>query len=115
MPTYKDSKTVAKKIAESNLVKTAFFGNDPNWGRILMAAGNSGVDFDPEKVEILINRLPIVQDGIASDYLESEAVTEMKEKEVSVTINFHIGSENATVWTCDFSYDYVKINADYRT
>jgi len=115
LPSFKESRDVAKKIAESNLVKTAFFGNDPNWGRILMAAGNSGVDFDPDKVEILINRLPIVQDGVASDYLESEAVNEMKEKEVDLTLNFHNGTESATVWTCDFSYDYVKINADYRT
>ncbi len=115
LPTFEESRIVAKKIAESNLVKTAFFGNDPNWGRILMAAGNSGVDFDPDKVEILINRLPIVQDGIASDYLESDAVKEISEKEVDLTVHFHIGEESATVWTCDFSYDYVKINADYRS
>lgn len=112
---FEKSKVVAKAIACSNLVKTAFFGNDPNWGRILAAAGAAGVDFDPSKVEIILNKLPIVQDGIASEYIEADAVKEMKKKEVELLVDFHMGEGIATVWTCDFSYDYVKINASYRS
>jgi len=107
---------VAKTIANSNLVKTALFGNDPNWGRILAAAGRGGIDFEPEHVEIALAGTTVYRDGAPTNfngYVVSEA---MKAKEVQILVNFHQpGGETATVWTCDFSYDYVKINAEYHT
>ncbi len=116
LKSYEDAKKIAVSIAKSNLVKTAFFGNDPNWGRILAAAGSAGVDFDPNKIEILLNDIPIVQDGITSEYFEESIVkNEMKKKEVTLVVNFHNGPVSSTVWTCDMTYDYIKINASYRT
>ena len=109
-------RSVAKTIANSPLVKTALFGNDPNWGRILAAAGRGGVAFDPERVEIALAGTTVYRDGMPTDfngYVVSEA---MKSKEVAILVDFHQpGGETATVWTCDFSYDYVKINAEYHT
>ncbi|MEO7715613.1 MAG: bifunctional glutamate N-acetyltransferase/amino-acid acetyltransferase ArgJ [Capsulimonas sp.] len=109
-------RSVAKTIANSPLVKTALFGNDPNWGRILAAAGRAGVVFDPDKVEIALAGTTVYRDGMPTDfngYVVSEA---MKAKEVQILVDFHQpGGETATVWTCDFSYDYVKINAEYHT
>jgi len=109
-------RSVAKTIANSPLVKTALFGNDPNWGRILAAAGRAGVQFDPERVEIALAGTTVYRAGMPTDfngYVVSEA---MKSKEVQILVDFHQPSgETATVWTCDFSYDYVKINAEYHT
>ena len=109
-------RTVAKTIANSNLVKTALFGNDPNWGRILAATGRSGVPFDPARVEIALAGTTVYRDGMPTDF-NGYAVSEaMKTKEVQILVDFHqAGGETATVWTCDFSYDYVKINAEYHT
>jgi len=109
-------RAVAKTIANSPLVKTALFGNDPNWGRILAATGRAGVAFDPERVEIALAGTTVYRNGMPTDfngYVVSEA---MKAKEVQILVDFHQpDSETATVWTCDFSYDYVKINAEYHT
>ena len=109
-------RAVAKTVANSPLVKTALFGNDPNWGRILAATGRAGVPFDPERVEIALAGTTVYRNGMPTDfngYVVSEA---MKAKEVQILIDFHQpGGETATVWTCDFSYDYVKINAEYHT
>ncbi len=109
-------RTVAKTIANSPLVKTALFGNDPNWGRILAAAGRAGVAFDPDRVEIALAGTTVYRDGAPTNfngYVVSEA---MKSKEVSILVDFHQPQgETATVYTCDFSYDYVKINAEYHT
>ena len=109
-------RSVAKTIANSNLVKTALFGNDPNWGRILAAAGRAGVSFDPDAVEIALAGTTVYRQGKPTDfngYVVSEA---MKAKEVQILVDFHQPQgETATVWTCDFSYDYVKINAEYHT
>ena len=109
-------RSVAKTIANSPLVKTALFGNDPNWGRILAAAGRAGVQFDPERVEIALAGTTVYRQGMPTDfngYVVSEA---MKSKEVQILVDFHQpNGETATVWTCDFSYDYVKINAEYHT
>jgi glutamate N-acetyltransferase/amino-acid N-acetyltransferase len=109
-------RTVAKTIANSNLVKTALFGNDPNWGRILAAAGRSGVAFDPERVEIALAGTTVYRDGLPTDF-NGYAVSEaMKAKEIQILVDLHQpNGETATVWTCDFSYDYVKINAEYHT
>jgi len=109
-------RSVAKTIANSPLVKTALFGNDPNWGRILAATGRAGVAFDPERVEIALAGTTVYRSGMPTDfngYVVSEA---MKAKEVQILVDFHQPEgEAATVWTCDFSYDYVKINAEYHT
>ena len=109
-------RSVAKTIANSPLVKTALFGNDPNWGRILAATGRAGVAFEPERVEIALAGTTVYRNGMPTDfngYVVSEA---MKAKEVQILVDFHQpNGETATVWTCDFSYDYVKINAEYHT
>ncbi len=110
------ARSVAKTVANSNLVKTALFGNDPNWGRILAATGRAGIAFDPERVEIALAGTTVYRAGMPTDfngYVVSEA---MKAKEIQILIDFHQpNGESATVWTCDFSYDYVKINAEYHT
>ena len=110
------ARSVAKTVANSSLVKTALFGNDPNWGRILAAVGRSGVQFDPATVDINLAGHTLYACGkptAFNGYVVSDA---MNKKEVSIEIDLHQeGGESATVWTCDFSYDYVKINAEYHT
>lgn len=110
------ARSIAKSIANSPLVKTALFGNDPNWGRILAAAGKTGIAFDPGTVEISLAGHQVYANGQPTSfngYVVSEA---MKAKDVNITVDFHQeGGEDATVYTCDFSYDYVKINAEYHT
>ena len=109
-------RSVAKTIANSNLVKTALFGNDPNWGRILAAAGRAGINFEPELVEISLAGTTVYRDGMPTDFNGYVVSEKMKAKEVQIVVDFHQpGGETATVWTCDFSYDYVKINAEYHT
>lgn len=110
------ARSVAKTIANSPLVKTALFGNDPNWGRILAAAGRSGVYFDPDKVEIALAGTTVYRGGMPTDFNGYVLSEKMKTKELQILVDFHQdGGETATVWTCDFSYDYVKINAEYHT
>jgi glutamate N-acetyltransferase/amino-acid N-acetyltransferase len=108
---------VGKAIANSPLVKTAFFASDPNLGRILSAIGNAGVaDLDPSSVGLEIGDVTVVErGGRAASYTEEQGQRIMKPAEISMTVTLGRGIETATVWTCDFSYDYVKINADYRS
>jgi glutamate N-acetyltransferase/amino-acid N-acetyltransferase len=108
---------VAKRIANSPLVKTAFFASDPNLGRILAAVGNAGLaDLDPAKVGLQLGEVTVVENGGRSArYTEAQGQAAMKPAEISMRITLGRGIETATVWTCDFSYDYVKINADYRS
>jgi glutamate N-acetyltransferase/amino-acid N-acetyltransferase len=108
---------VAKKVANSPLVKTAFFASDPNLGRILAAVGNAGIaDLDPSKIGLELGEVTVVERGGRSpSYTEAQGQAAMKPAEISVRIRLGRGIETATVWTCDFSYDYVKINADYRS
>jgi len=108
---------VAKAIAHSPLVKTAFFASDPNLGRILAAIGNAGIaDLDPNRVGLTIGDVTVVEEGgRAAGYTEADGQRAMKPAEISMRITLDRGVETATVWTCDFSYDYVKINADYRS
>jgi len=113
--TQKDAELVAKSIANSPLVKTAFFGEDANWGRLLTAAGYSGAYFDPLKTEISIGSLKLFEKGVALTFDETKAKDILSKKEIKVTINFNDNNYSDTVWTCDFSYDYIKINAHYRT
>ncbi len=107
---------VARTIAESLLVKTAFNGEDPNWGRIICAAGRAGVPFDPDRLDLLIGNVPIVRNGILveGDW-ESAAHAVMKTREFSVTLDLKGGDAQARLLTTDLSRDYVSINADYRS
>ncbi|TPQ25290.1 bifunctional glutamate N-acetyltransferase/amino-acid acetyltransferase ArgJ [Methylomonas koyamae] len=108
---------VAKTIAHSPLVKTAFFASDPNWGRILAAVGRAGVEnMELEKIEIYLGTVCIVENGgRAPSYTEQDGQRVMSQQEIDVTVRLGRGSASEQVLTCDFSYDYVKINAEYRT
>lgn len=110
---------ISKSIITSNLVKAAVFGNDANWGRILCAMGYSGADFDPDKVDLYIEsaegKLKLVENGVACDYSEELASKILSSKEVKATADLKAGNATATAWGCDLTYDYVKINADYRS
>ena len=110
---------LAKSVITSNLVKTAIFGSDANWGRILCALGYSGVTFDPEQVELFVQgngkSLKIFENGKAADYSEEEATEIFSCKEVTAYVDMHQGDGEATAWGCDLSYDYVRINGDYRS
>lgn len=111
-----EAETVARSVAHSPLVKTAFFGEDANWGRILCAVGYSGVPVDPEKIDVFFDRVPIVRCGQGTGTArEEEATAVMKKREYLVRINLRRGTKRASVFTTDFSYDYVKINASYRS
>lgn len=114
-----DAVVLSKSIITSNLVKTAVFGNDANWGRILCAMGYSGVNFDPETVDLYIEstagKLQLVKDGMATDYSEEYATNILSEKAVKAIADVKMGDEKAIAWGCDLTYDYVKINADYRS
>lgn len=107
---------LARAIASSPLVKTAIAGSDPNWGRILSAAGNAGVEFDPTKVEIYLQRVCVCRNGVAEPFCEHELKQKLDEREV--VIRFHLrgrGQGRARFWTCDLTEDYVRINGSYRT
>jgi len=106
----------AETVAESSLVKTAFFGEDANWGRIIGALGRSGADFDQGRVDISFDEVLMVSSGLGQGGAAEEAATEvLKKKEFSLNIDLHNGPASCEYYTCDFSVDYVKINADYRT
>ena len=108
---------VAKSIGHSPLVKTAFFASDPNLGRILAAIGNAGIgDLDPSRVGLELGGVLVVANGArAASYTEEQGRAAMKGAEIEMRVTLGRGVERATVWTCDFSYDYVKVNADYRS
>jgi glutamate N-acetyltransferase / amino-acid N-acetyltransferase len=108
---------VAYTIAHSPLIKTAFFASDPNWGRILAAVGRAGlVQLDLEKIRIYLDNVCIVRNGgCAPEYTEAQGQAVMAQAEITIRVCLGRGQAKATVWTCDFSYDYVKINAEYRT
>lgn len=114
-PTIEDARIGARSISTSNLVKTAFFGEDANWGRIITALGYSGANVDPATCDIYLGDMMMAKQGKAIVFNEEEALQILKEKEVTVRCNLNMGSASATAWTCDFSYDYVKINAEYRS
>jgi glutamate N-acetyltransferase/amino-acid N-acetyltransferase len=108
---------VAYAIAQSPLVKTAFFASDPNWGRILAAVGYAGLDnLDINQIQIYLDDVCIVSDGgRAPGYTEEQGRRVMQQAEITIRVILQRGQAATTVWTCDFSYDYVKINAEYRT
>jgi glutamate N-acetyltransferase/amino-acid N-acetyltransferase len=113
--THKDAHLIASAVAKSPLCKTAAFGNDANWGRLLTAAGYSGALFDPAKVDIYIGSVQVCQNGGGLAFDEEAALAILKQKEVTYMIDLNDGNASDMMWTCDFSLDYVKINADYRT
>ncbi len=110
---------LSKSVISSNLVKAAIFGSDANWGRILCAMGYSGEDFNPDTVDVFINsdagQQQLAKDGMAAAFSEELAKKILSAKEVNITINLHLGDDMATAWGCDLTYDYVKINGDYRS
>jgi glutamate N-acetyltransferase/amino-acid N-acetyltransferase len=111
-----DARRIADTVAHSNLFKTALFGEDANWGRILAAAGRAGVAVDPEKMDVRFGPVLMVQDGLGcGKTAEAEATKILKQAEFDITIDLKSGKGHAAVITCDFSIDYVKINADYRS
>lgn len=106
----------ARTVANSNLVKTAFFGEDANWGRIIAALGRSGAEFDQQKVDIAFDDVFMVKHGLGQGAeVEAFATAVLKKPEFVVTIDLHVGTGSKDIYTCDFSLDYVKINADYRS
>ena len=114
-----DAVTLSKSVITSNLTKAAIFGHDANWGRILCAMGYSGVQFDPEKVDLWFEsaagKLKIIENGVSTGYSEEEATKILSEKEVTAFADVKMGEASATAWGCDLTFDYVKINADYRS
>lgn len=110
-----DAKKAAKAVANSNLTKCALFGNDPNWGRIACAVGYSGAEFSKEKMTILLCGVPVFKNLQPVSFDEKEIHNLLKSKVVPIDIDLGIGDAVAIAHTCDFSYDYVKINAEYRT
>lgn len=110
-----DAYKVVSSIAKSPLVKTAIFGEDANWGRIITAAGYSGADFDPNLVDIYIGDLMVCRNGAGLKFDEDAAKEILKKDEVKIKINLKRGIASDRIWTCDFSYDYVKINGSYRS
>ena len=113
--TEEEAVKAGKSVATSNLVKTALFGEDANWGRILAAVGYSGVEIDPERVSICLGKLPVYQKGVGLVFDETKAKQILAQKEILINIDLGDGKEAASVWTCDLSYDYVKINGSYRS
>ncbi len=117
--TKEDARKLGKSVICSSLTKAAIYGHDANWGRILCALGYSGVCFEPEKLELYFEskagKILIYKDGVGADYSEEEAGRILSEPEVRILVDMKMGEESATAWGCDLTYDYVKINADYRS
>jgi glutamate N-acetyltransferase/amino-acid N-acetyltransferase len=110
---------LSKSVVTSSLTKAAIYGHDANWGRILCAMGYSGAQFDPEKVDLYFEsragKIKIIENGVSTGYSEEEATRILSEDEVTAIADVKMGDATATAWGCDLTYDYVKINADYRS
>ena len=111
----KDAQRAAKAVATSNLVKTAIFGRDANWGRIICAVGNSGAAFIPDKITVHMGDVLLFAKGAPQVKSEEDLRRVMENREVPIAIDLKNGAASAMCWTCDLTYDYIKINADYRT
>jgi len=109
------AKRVAETIATSPLVKTAFAGGDPNWGRIFAAAGRSGISFDTSLVDIHMAGTPVLRRGQPLEFNERAASNKLLSDYVPIVVDLHAGKSSARYWTCDFTAEYVRINASYRT
>ncbi len=118
-PDYETAKVLAKSVITSNLTKCAIYGKDANWGRILCAMGYSGAEFDPLKVDITMmsanGEIKLVENGMATDFSEEKALEILSPDFIKAFIDIKSGNESAVAWGCDLTYDYVKINADYRS
>ncbi len=111
-----DAKAHAKSIANSPLVKTAIAGEDPNWGRIVMAIGKSGAQAERDKIKIFFGDILVAENGwVAPNYSEELGAQYMKNTNIKISVDLGLGEENTTFWTCDFTNDYISINADYRS
>ncbi len=110
-----DADAAARTIANSPLTKTAIFGHDANWGRIAAAAGRSGARFEQSGVSIDIMGIPVLRGGLPVPFDEEEALRRFERPEIDIDVDLGAGASSTTIWTCDFSYDYVTINGDYRT
>ena len=118
-PSIKDARKAARGVTTSALVKTAIFGEDANWGRVMVAVGYSGANFNPDIVDMYIEastgKEQMMKDGMGLAFSEENARNILAQKDISLIVDLNMGTFEATAWTCDFSYDYVKINADYRS
>lgn len=112
---FEDAKTVAMSVAKSPLVKTAFFGEDPNWGRVICAVGYAGIPMVPEKTVISFGGIPVYANGLGAEFDQDALHKVMSEHDIVIDIEMGMGDASATVWSCDFSYEYVKINGEYHT
>lgn len=110
-----DARKIARSVCGSSLVKTALFGEDANWGRILSAAGYAGVEFNPERVDVCLGNLIVAKAGKGVEFSEEQAKEILSAKEVLISLNLHNGEEQATAWGCDLTHEYVTINGSYRT
>ena len=119
LPTEQDARLVARSIAGSTLFKAAVFGRDANWGRIMAAAGYSGADVDPTKADCILKsaagEVAVMENGFGADFSEELAKKVLTEHDITVVVDFHSGDGQATAFGCDLTYDYVKINGDYRS
>ena len=113
--TFADAKTVGMSVANSPLVKTAFFGEDPNWGRVICAVGYSGVKISPEKTVVKFGGIPVYAHSVGAKFDDAGLKKVMAEHDIVIDIELGLGNVDATVWTCDLSYGYVKINGEYTT
>lgn len=113
--TKEDARKIARSICGSSLVKAALFGEDANWGRILTAAGYSGAEFKPDKVDVYLGDLMVAQAGIGVSFSEERAKEILKAKDVKISLNLNSGEEEATAWGCDLTHEYVTINGSYRS
>ena len=112
---FADAKTVGMSVANSPLVKTAFFGEDPNWGRVICAVGYAGIPMDPNHTTVQFGGIPVYADGVGVSYDEDALRAVMTAHDIVVEVDLKDGDSEAKVWTCDFSYEYVKINGEYHT
>ena len=112
---FADAKTVAMSVAKSPLVKTAFFGEDPNWGRVICAIGYAGTEMIPEKTTVAFGGVTVFANGMGTDFSDDALRKVMEEHDIVVDIDMNLGDVEATVWSCDLSYEYVKINGEYHT
>lgn len=113
--TTEEARTIARSISGSNLVKTAMYGEDANWGRILCAAGYAGVPFDATQVDIYLGEVCVSKNGSSIPFDETKASEVLRESEIHILLDLKAGEHQATAWTCDMTYDYIKINTSYRS
>ncbi len=112
---FAEAKQIGMSVAKSPLVKTAFFGEDPNWGRVICAVGYAGVPMDPQKTVVKFGGIPVYANGVGADYDEAELRKVMEAHDIVIGIDMGEGDAQADIWSCDFSYEYVKINGEYHT